>query len=141
MLRELPLFQKLQSLELSPSDYTIFGSGSMFAYGIRPISELHDLDIVVTGPSWMNLAQAYPPVHDDEWECDWIYLFDKELELANGWGPGIWDIQGLIQNSEEIDGFNFVNLQDVLKWKKEMSREKDIQHIRMIEAFLQQTNG
>jgi len=77
--------------------------------------------------------------YDEEWKCNHLYLFDKEIEIYNGWGPGKYVPEKLIQNSRRIDGYNFSNIKDVLRWKTERGLEKDKKHIKMIYDYLENT--
>jgi hypothetical protein len=42
----------------------------------------------------------------------------------------------LIETSDKIEEVNFVTLENVLKWKKEMNRAKDVEDIKKINEFL-----
>jgi len=45
-------------------------------------------------------------------------------------------IDTLIDTAEEFEGIKFVTLENVLRWKKLMGRPKDLEHIKMIKAYL-----
>jgi hypothetical protein len=45
-------------------------------------------------------------------------------------------VQNIIDKAEIIDGLTFVRLEEVLKWKKMMNREKDKKDIEIIENYL-----
>jgi hypothetical protein len=85
-LESSPTFSKLDSLGLSPDEYVIMGSGIMFALGIRPLAELGDIDVYVTLSGWEKVRGLAEIIHDAEWECDYLYLFGKQIEVYNGWG-------------------------------------------------------
>lgn len=65
-----------------------------------------------------------------------VILFGGEIEIFDDWAPGTWDTDELIDSANFIDGIRFVSLKNVIKWKKEMGREKDLQHINMIMSYL-----
>ncbi len=50
MLRDNPIIQKLISLDLPKDDFAVFGSGPMFAHGIKDLG--HDLDVVFDVDTW-----------------------------------------------------------------------------------------
>lgn len=129
-------FLLLRSLPLELGEYAIFGSGIMFALGIRPLSDLHDLDIVVSKSGWEKVKTLGKPFYEPVWKCNWLKLFDEQIELSDGWGPGEWNIDELISTATVIEGFSFVNIDNVVKWKKVMGREKDMKHIQLIEEYL-----
>jgi ASC-1-like (ASCH) protein len=130
------VFNKLDSLGLSFSEYVIMGSGIMFALGIRSLDELDDIDIYVTPSGWEKVQGLSEVIHDEEWNCDHIYLFDNQVEVYNGWGPSFYDIKELINNSYKVGNYNFASIEDVIKWKKELARDKDFKHIQQITDYL-----
>lgn len=135
-----PLITYLQSLDVSRDDFAIFGSGPMFAVGIRPIDELDDIDIIANEKAWVQF-QNYGDVVVDEtkdWGQEKIYLQDGQIEIFNDWGPSAYDVNDLINNSMVVDNLRFIQLETVIVWKKEMGREKDLRHIEMIQKYLQQ---
>jgi predicted nucleotidyltransferase len=138
-LKQHPLFQKLDSLNIPKNDYVIMGSGIMFALGIRELERLDDIDILVTQKGWDITKGLSTTLYDDEWDCEYLYLFDEQIEIWEGWGPGQYISEELIKSSITIDGYNFCNIDEVVRWKKEVGREKDIKHIHMIENYLKQT--
>ena len=131
------LLSDFQSLNIPKSEYAIFGSGPIVVRGIREAS--HDLDVIVTQKIWDDYkgkeGWVVKPCGEDfynEWE-------GHNIELWYKWAPGDWNIADLIKESDEIDGFNFVRLETVLKWKKELAREKDIRDAQLIEKFLSES--
>jgi hypothetical protein len=111
-------FLLLQSLPLELGEYAIFGSGIMFALGIRPLSDLHDLDIIVSKSGWEKVKGLGSPYYEPVWKCNWLKLFEEQVEVSDGWGPGEWNTENIISTSTVIGGFPFVNLENVVKWKK-----------------------
>jgi hypothetical protein len=137
------IFQKLLGLNLNPADYAVFGSGPMFAHGIRPIEELSDLDLIVTTKGLAKLCTVPGAVveYDDLWECFHLrFIDDPEIEAYSGWGPGRYNPDEIITNADVIGGVRFVKLETVREWKLEMGREKDLIHIKQIDEFLSRTN-
>lgn len=121
------ILQKLIGLNLSPTEYAIFGSGPMFAHGIRPIEELSDLDLIVTTKGLAKLCIIPGAVveYDDLWECFHLrFTEDKDIEAFSGWGPGQYIPEEIINDADIIEGIPFVKLQIVRDWKVQMGREK-----------------
>jgi len=133
-----PLIKKLKSMDLPVNDYVVFGSGTMFALGIRPLSDFNDIDIFCGANTWEKL-KTIPNIQierADSWDCEHIYLPDKTIEAFNGWGPGQYKLAKLMQRSQLIANVPFASILDVLEWKRKMNREKDILHIKLIERYL-----
>lgn len=122
------------SLNLPTDDYAIFGSGPMYAHGIKDLG--HDIDLVARGKAWNEALKLGKTKRAALGGNKVITLFDGEVEIFNGWAPGEWDVNKLIQEAELIDGIRFVSLKNVVKWKEIMGREKDLQHIKMINDHL-----
>lgn len=131
------LFKNLLSLNLSSDEYVIFGSGVMFALGIRPLDELDDIDILVNKNGWSKVKDLSKVIHDETWHCDHIYLFDEKIEVYNGWGPGRYDPNEIIKNAILIGDIPFASIEDVVRWKKELARNKDYKHVAMIISYLE----
>jgi hypothetical protein len=127
------LINKLLSLNLPSDDFAIFGSGPMFAHDIK---DMRDLDIIARGAAWEKAADLQKPVATKSGDGEVILFFDGQVELYNNWSPGEWDLNALIEGAEIIEGIRFVQLTEVLKWKKLVNREKDQLHIRLIEEYL-----
>lgn len=129
------LFQKVKDLNLPVGKYALFGSAPM---GVRGLRDCHDIDVIVTEtlwndykmkPDWSLARTKNKDKHSDG-------LRNDNIELWKDWWPE-WDINKLIQEAEMIDGLPFVKLEEVLKWKKQIAREKDLMDVKIIEKFLQ----
>lgn len=128
-----PLIQQLLSLELPPEDYAIFGSGPMSAHRLKDFG--HDLDLIARGAAWDKATElAQPEIAGLGGNV--IKINDGAIEIFDGWAPGEWDINELINNADEIEGIRFVKLEEVLRWKVLMDRSKDKMHIQILKAFL-----
>jgi hypothetical protein len=127
--------KNLKELQFPIGKYAIFGSGPMSVRGLR---DSRDLDLIVSGDIFSRLKGS------GEWkyktfdrEVRNIEMLEKdEIELYKSWGPGEWDVDKLIKESEIIDGIPFVRLKEVLKWKKISDRNKDRKDIKIIEGYL-----
>lgn len=102
---------------------------------IRGLRECNDVDVVVSEDVF------YSYENNPEWtveitEAGGRGLKKDRMELFKDWLPGEWNVDKLIDESEIIDGLPFVRLEEVLKWKKLMWREKDRQDIELINKFL-----
>lgn len=134
MIRDNPVIKELLSLDLPVKHYAIFGSGIMLALGIKKLD--HDIDIISRGPAWRR-AQKFGKIEKAEWSGkEKIVLFNGDIEIFNDWVGEGWDVNNLIESSEFMEGIPFVDLNTVLKWKKEMGRKKDLKHIKMIEEYI-----
>jgi hypothetical protein len=98
----------LSEYDLPDGDYAIFGSAPLMILGI--IDSVNDLDVIIRPSKWPFRSKC-------EYRTDDIEFFDN-------W-PG-FDIDDLIDNHTfEYKGFLFVNPNQVLKYKRNLKRDKD----------------
>ncbi len=130
---EHELLKRVRELNLPKDKYAIFGSGPICIRGLREFS--HDLDVIV-------INEVFDAMRNDErfvlrkLENTSEYLEWNGIELYKDWQPGEWDIGDLIRDAEVIEGLPFVEIEDVLKWKRISGRDKDIRDIKLIEDYL-----
>lgn len=136
-LPEHPLFEELKKLALPQGEYAIFGSGPLWVRGIR---EGNDLDIIALGTAW-EWAVAHGRVGiKEESQLEYVQFADGKIEVYCDWYPGEWHVDELIETAETVDGVPFVQLRQVIDWKKKMGREKDQKDLILIEAYLAKQN-
>lgn len=131
---EHPLFEQLRSFNFNPDNYTIFGSGPMWIYGLR--ESIHDVDILARGDVWEQAKSLGRELKPANMKGNKVELLDGAIEIFNEWGPGEWNTDKLIEESFVMRDLRFVQLHEVLKWKQLLGREKDIVDIRVIEKYL-----
>jgi hypothetical protein len=133
---------RVKALELPVGKYVVVG-GTMEAFGIR---SAHDLDIVVTEDLFNELQQKGRRLCECE-KCQTEWKQGSTDRILKGDGVDILseyscgnlyraDTDELIRNATVIDGVTFVQLEELLKWKKAVAREKDLKDIVLIEGFL-----
>lgn len=117
---------ELKQLKLPTDKFAIFGSGPM---GVRGLKEVDDLDIIVKPGLWDELAKKYAPMEGK-------YIKIGNIEIFRNWQPWFDMIDTLIDTADYIDGYRYVKLEYVLKWKKMYNREKDRKDVEIIEKYL-----
>ncbi|MEK7164071.1 MAG: hypothetical protein AAB768_02930 [Patescibacteria group bacterium] len=128
------IIQKLRSLDLSTNDFAVFGSGPMYAHGLKDLG--HDLDIIACREAW-EMAKKLGKIELTEiGKTPVITLFGGEIEIFNDWDWCGWTPEELVDTAEIIDGIKFVSLEKVLQWKKIFGRAKDVEHVKIIEEYL-----
>jgi len=119
--------KQLQKLDLPSSQYAIYGSGVL---AIRDIRKNRDLDIVVTDSLYKKLREKYPEVKEGN-----IKISD-EIEVWSGKESRIDNPEQVIARAETIKGLKYITLDDLIVWKKKMSRPKDLKDIKLIMNYL-----
>lgn len=128
------IFEEIKKLNLPLDQYVVVGSGPMVARGIR---DFKDIDILVTEDTFEQLSQ------EEEWKTSTgedgrrvlkkdVFEVDRVL-WCKDYQP---DTNDLIKNSEVINGIPFLQLSELIKFKKTLSREKDLKDIELINEYL-----
>lgn len=120
----------LRKLNLPRDEFAICGSGPL---AVREIRDSHDIDIIVKKKLWKQLAKKYP-VHQSDNNRNFIQI--RDIEMYEDWFPLLENAGKFIETADVINGFRFVKLDYVMKWKKIMNREKDQIDIKLIEKYL-----
>lgn len=131
-----PLVAQLVALGLPLDDLVVFGSGPLLAH--RLAADVHDLDVVARGRAWQLAASLMTPVPAPSGCGLMVELADGKLQVFNAWTSARWDVDRLIDEADVIDGIRFVTLPVVLAWKREARRDKDTEHVELIEKHLAQ---
>ena len=141
-----PLVIELVSLNLPPEDFAVFGSAPIAAHGLMDFSLVTDLDLVARKSAWekAKTLSEVPPKETDLKFGDFLGFFKKgedfDIQIYTGWPDGNWDVDELIDTADTINGIKFVNLENVLKWKREKvkrtSKQKDLDQIKLLEEHL-----
>lgn len=130
------IFKKLEDLNFPKGEYVVVG-GAVTAHGIR---ESRDLDILVTPKLYQQLQkQGYKPCICQQCiETSRIMLKKDDVDILPNLilGSYIGDTKQLIADADIIKGFPFIKLAELIKFKRELGRDKDFEDIKLIEAFL-----
>lgn len=115
----------IDSLKLDYNDYCIISGGALVLYGIRDLTE--DVDIFINKHGFDMLSKKY----------DIISKEDKYKDLF-----GIGDnIELLLREFDKTTVYNFngyplLKIKEILKWKIDNCREKDLKDIELIKDYL-----
>lgn len=120
----------LKNLGLPDDQYAIYGSGPM---AIRGITEVNDIDIVVKDKLFGVLKQKY-----QEFEPGKLRAFS--IDILSARFAIVENPEAIIDRAETIQGLRFIRLDDLIQWKKKLGREKDLNHVKMIEEYLKTHN-
>jgi len=120
------LLKELEELRLPKDKFVIFGSGPL---AVRNLRDIEDLNILVKEELWKELKKLYPSNEKG-------YIKIGNIEIFKDWKPWIQDTKKLLEDSEAIEGLNYVKLKYVLEWKKVIGRDKDKKDIEIINKFL-----
>ncbi|NGX55031.1 MAG: hypothetical protein KR126chlam2_00653 [Chlamydiae bacterium] len=119
--------EELDKLNLPKNDYAVTGSGPL---AIRNLRAADDIDVVVRRDLWELLIKKYPPYDEHHVRVGNVDIWGDFFHLTHR-------MDEIIDNSELIEGYRFVTLEDTLSWKKFLNREKDQKDIALIKTHLQ----
>jgi hypothetical protein len=130
------LLTLIKSLNLPLGTYAAIGSAAM---AVRNIREAHDLDIVVLPEVFAKMGSDWK--HDDEFFTKWNRrrLIKGDIEMYQD--LYIDSIQKsilaetVINKADIIEGVAFMSLDDLMMYKRNLNREKDVRDIALIETY------
>ena len=122
--------EELKKLNLPKDKYIIFGSGPMAIRGIR---DSEDIDVLVTKALFEELLIKFP---QDISNHPLGMMSIGDIEIGSSWQGNKSMTNKIIGDAEFIQGFPFARLGRVIKWKKDMGREKDKRDLKLIEEYL-----
>ena len=129
---------EVKKLDLPLGQYVVIGSGIMAQLGLR---EANDVDIAVTADLCAKLRAS------GEWEEGERYgkIFIKkgavEINPRLDWESYPTTAEEAIASAIIIDGVPFMNLNELVKFKRGLGRAKDLADIVIIEAYLARRGG
>ena len=123
------LFQYVHDLCLPTGDYAIFGSGPMIIRGW--ISGANDLDIICRGEAWEIACNRGVVSYDERHDVSLASHSNGRVTFGTEWAIGEFDVGGLIDTAEVIDGLPFVQLQHVIAYKEIRASAKDLVHLEL----------
>jgi hypothetical protein len=128
------LVRELVAMDLDPDQFVVFGSAPLLAHGLR--TAIRDLDVVARGEvlAWARRA-GVPGV--GAYSGDPVWQFSRgRIQFSAGWITPRWDVDELMAEAEVIGGLRWARPSDVLRYKMELLRPKDLADIAKIRAYL-----
>ena len=128
------IISDVKNLKLPLGKYSVVGGSALAGRGIR---EYNDIDLIFT-------EDLYDRLRNGEWEekekhNNFYHIYKGNAEAAKDFshirGCKL-TTEGVIKNSDIIDGVPFMGLNDLIDLKKTMAREKDFKDIDSINKYL-----
>ena len=132
------IIRTVKALNVPTPQYAVFGSGLLDVWGLK---KANDIDLVVTkelfdvlaqGKNWERFTypDGFPGLKDSLRKIEVFYQADLPFCSRE-------EVKHMIDSAIEVEGVNFVNIGDILAWKRARGREKDVRDVELIEKFLQ----
>lgn len=130
--QNMDIFKKLKELNFPLGEYVLVGSGPLAARGIRAAS---DLDIAVTPKLFKQLivSKNYQEVE----KYGKIFLEADNIDIIPqlDWEEYFTTTEEAIKTADIINGYPFLNIEETIKFKKALGREKDFKDIKLLEDY------
>lgn len=129
---------EVRSLNLPAGTYLVVGGSCLAVRGIR---ESNDIDIVVT-------PETFELLRERGWEIDALFkekwnrerlkhgLFEIYTDMVIESEDRYVSAADLIQKAEMLEGIPFLSLPDLMYFKRDNARPKDLEDIASIENYL-----
>ncbi len=125
----MDIFEKIRALKLDTNNYVIVAGGVLVALGLLDWDD--DIDMAVTTEVFDTFkTQGWS---QESWQGKTVLKHDI---YDVGVGFGGWSIQELQLDAMIIKDIPFMSLDKLLAWKRQTGRQKDMQHIQLIEMYL-----
>lgn len=118
------VIQKMKATGFPPEEYWIQAGAAMLLHGLR--EQTHDIDIGCS-PALMERIRAMGCPYELLPDGHKKYAVTEDIEASENWASGTVTL---------IDGLPVVSLEDVIRLKESLGREKDIRDIARIRAYL-----
>jgi hypothetical protein len=130
------IFEEVKKLNLPMEEYVVVGSGPMVA---REIRDFKDIDILVSEKLYDELIKSGWEIVEVEGVGGKFKVLKKDIFEVN---TTLWhgdykpDNKNLINQAEIICGVPFLQIEELIKFKTALGREKDLKDIELINNYL-----
>lgn len=127
------IISKIKELNFPLGEYVVVGSGILDTLNIR---EANDIDIAVTPKLHEQLRKTGEFKEDIRYNK--IFLIKDGLDIIPqlNWDKYETTIEEAISSAKIIEGIPFMNLEELIKFKTALGREKDFKDIELIKNYL-----
>lgn len=129
----MDIIQKIKELNIPNNKYVVICSGTMAVLGIR---EANDIDISVTEELFDELKETGEWKEFEKYGRPFLKKDVFEINKHLSWDKYSITIQEANKSALFIEGIPFMNLDELIKFKNAMGREKDFKDIELIEKYL-----
>ncbi len=106
----------------------------MQVLGLR---DTQDVDLAVTNELFETLRQTGKWDEREKWGKPFLFRDDVEITCQLNWDAYPTTIEHAIETAMHIEGVAFLNIEETIKFKAAMGREKDLNDIALLQNYLQ----
>lgn len=129
------IIETIKKLNFPKDQFLVVASGPI---GIRNLRESGDIDLIVTPQLWHKLHSKHTSVIEGEVEK---IKLNADVEIL---GPGsyffnesVYPLKDMFEKADSIEGILFLNLNQLIDFKKKIGRKKDFKDIELIKKYLE----
>ncbi|OGZ73116.1 MAG: hypothetical protein A2908_01130 [Candidatus Staskawiczbacteria bacterium RIFCSPLOWO2_01_FULL_38_12b] len=132
------IFERVKSLHFPTGEYVVIGAGILEVLGIR---DTRDVDVIVSPELFKKLKES--KVYTEEIRWGKLFLVGEKIDIGSklDWENYSTLIEEAISTATIINEVPFLNLQETIKFKKAMGREKDFKDIELIKEYLKRNQN
>ena len=131
----MKVLQKIKELNFPKDQYVVVGSGILDVLGIR---KSNDIDIAVTESLHKKLKESGEWEEHKRYELIRVFLKKDVYEIIPqlNWENYNTTTEEAISSAIIIEDISFMNLNELIKFKTALGREKDFKDIELIKEYL-----
>jgi hypothetical protein len=132
------IIQEIKELNFPSHKYVVVGSGILDILGIRTAS---DIDIAVTSDLHKKLRETGKWKEEERYGHIFLKKDVFEIIPQLDWVDYKTTTEEAIESALFIEGVPFMNLEELVKFKTALDREKDFKDIELIKNYLESKNN
>ncbi|MBP6911795.1 MAG: hypothetical protein KBB88_01165 [Candidatus Pacebacteria bacterium] len=128
------IIEKIKELNFPKGQYVVVGSGILDVLGIR---KSNDIDIAVTESLHKKLKESGEWEEHKRYEMIRVFLKKDVYEIIPqlNWEDYDTTTEEAISSATIIEDIPFMNLNELIKFKTALGREKDFKDIELIKEY------
>lgn len=128
----MDIIERIKALKFPTGEYVVVGSSLLHALGLRTAN---DIDVAVL-PTLLKKLKATGK-WKEEYRYNKLFLAKDDIDVITqlNWEDYPTTVERAVETALLIDGVPFLNLQETIKFKKALGREKDVKDIELLVAY------
>lgn len=128
----MDIIKKVKNLDLPLGEYVIVGGGILEALGLR---ETNDIDVAVTPKLLEKLRESGKYKEEIKWGK--LFLTGDKIDIITqlNWDKYSTKTEEAIKTATIIDGIPFLNIEETIKYKTALGREKDFKDMELLKDY------
>lgn len=129
----MKVIEKVKELNFPLGNYVVIGAGLLQVLGLR---DTQDVDLAVTNELFEALRKTGEWGEREKWGKPFLFRDDVEITNQLNWDAYTTTIEHAIETALIIDGVAFLNIEETIKFKAAMGREKDLKDIASLQEYV-----